>query len=58
MRKITEYIEHAAECRKMARITKNPEHKQSLRQMAEAWEMLAQEREKLLAKKLSRGTKR
>jgi hypothetical protein len=54
MRKISEYIEHAEECRKMAGTTKNPEQKDALREMAEAWEMLAREREKLLEKRLSR----
>jgi hypothetical protein len=46
MRKVSEYQEHAAECRKMARQTRNEEHKKTLEDMAQAWDMLAKEREK------------
>ena len=50
MRKVSEYKKHADECRKMAANTQNPEHKKQLQVMAEAWEMLATEREKQLKK--------
>ena len=40
MRKIHEYLQHAAECRDMAR-TASPSHRQQLEQMAETWEQLA-----------------
>jgi hypothetical protein len=51
MRKVSEYEAHAAECRKMAATTSNPLHKQQLTDMAQAWEMLAEERRKQLAKR-------
>ena len=54
MRKLSEYKQHADECRKMAANSSNPEHKRQLQIMAEAWEMLALEREKQL-KKQSEG---
>jgi hypothetical protein len=44
MLKASEYEQHAAECRAMARNTRNPLHKQQLEEMAEAWAMLARER--------------
>jgi hypothetical protein len=50
MRKVSEYQEHAKECRQMAAFMKDPQHKQQLQDMAEAWDMLAREREKHLAK--------
>lgn len=50
MRKVSEYEQHARDCRHMAASMKNPEHKKQLQDMAEAWEMLAAERRKHLAK--------
>jgi hypothetical protein len=50
MRKISEYQAHARECRQMAATMKHQEHKKQLQDMAAAWEMLACEREKQLAK--------
>jgi hypothetical protein len=50
MRKVSEYLEHAAECRKMASQMRNPQHKKQLEDMAQAWEMLARERARQLAK--------
>ena len=49
MRKVSEYLEHAAECRKMASQMRNPQHKKQLEDMAQAWEMLARERARQLA---------
>jgi hypothetical protein len=43
MKKIEEYLAHAAECRQMAR-TASPAHKQHLETMAETWEQLAKAR--------------
>jgi hypothetical protein len=43
MKKIDEYLHHAAECRDMAR-TASPSHRQQLEQMAEPWEQLADAR--------------
>ena len=49
MRKIHEYLQHAAECRDMAR-TASPAHRQQLEQMAETWEQLADARKRQLEK--------
>jgi hypothetical protein len=49
MKKASEYIEHAEECRKMA--TKAlPEHREMLMQMAQTWEMLARDRQRKIDK--------
>ena len=47
MRKIEEYLEHAAECREMAP-TALPSHRQQLEQMAETWDQLAEARKRQL----------
>ena len=44
-----EYLQHAAECRDMAR-TAPPAHRQQLEQMAETWEQLADPRKRQLEK--------
>ena len=49
MRKLSEYREHAAECREMAR-TAPPTHRQQLEQMAATWEQLAVARQRKLLK--------
>lgn len=41
LKKLHEYLQHAAECRNMAR-TASPAHSQHLEQMAETWEQLAE----------------
>jgi hypothetical protein len=46
MHKIPEYKQHAEECRRMAVRMKDPKQRKQLEDMAEAWEMLAQERAK------------
>jgi hypothetical protein len=50
MRKLSEYQAHAEECRQMAARMRDPVHKKQLEDMAEAWSMLAAEREKQLLK--------
>lgn len=50
MRKVSEYEEHATECRAMAAKTSNPIHRKQLEDMANTWAMLAHERLKQLAK--------
>lgn len=50
MRKVSEYEQHAKECRDMARTMKDAHHKQQLEEMAEAWDMLAAERRRQLAR--------
>jgi hypothetical protein len=47
VRKLSEYREHAAECRELAR-TAPPTHRQQLEQMATTWEQLAVARHRKL----------
>jgi hypothetical protein len=47
LRKLSEYLKHAQECRQMAR-TASPEHKAMLEQMAETWDQLAEARKRQL----------
>jgi len=54
MRKITDYEQHAAECRNLAAQMKSPEQKKQLEDMAAAWEMLARERLRKLERALIR----
>jgi hypothetical protein len=49
VKKMHEYLEHAAECREMAR-TAPPAHRQQLEQMALTWEQLAEARKRFLEK--------
>ena len=51
MEKAEEFRQHAAECRSMAKSTSNEDHRQQLLKMAEIWESLAHERERMAAKK-------
>lgn len=48
MLKVAEYRQHAADCRRMASATKDPEHRKMLEDMAVSWDRLAVEREKFL----------
>jgi hypothetical protein len=52
--KVSEYEQHAAECRQLAAQMKNPQHKMQLEQMAAAWDMMAQSRRKQLARAAAR----
>lgn len=45
MKKVEEYLQHAAECRDMAR-TASPSHREQLEQMADTWEQLAENRQR------------
>jgi hypothetical protein len=49
MKKIHEYLQHAAECRELAR-NAAPSHR-ALEQMAETWEQLAEARRRDLHKR-------
>jgi hypothetical protein len=49
-RKISEYQEHADQCRLLAKNAVTPEHAAMLENMAQTWEGLAKEREKILAR--------
>ena len=55
MRKISEYQNHATECRKMAARTHNSTHKEQLEELARAWLSLAEARLKQLERKLRLG---
>ena len=49
MKKLHEYLKHAAECRDMARMAL-PAHRQQLEAMAATWEQLAEARRRKLDK--------
>ena len=51
MQRILEYHRHAEECRKLAELLINPRHKQTLQEMAAAWDLLAVERKRELDEK-------
>jgi hypothetical protein len=55
--KITDYKQHASECRRLAASASLPHIREELQKMAEAWESLAQQREIALAKKASDATR-
>lgn len=50
MRKIEDYLKHAADCRQMANNAANDEHRQMLLHMVETWEGLAKDRSEQLAR--------
>jgi hypothetical protein len=54
MRKISEFHDHNAECRKMAARPRNLTHKARFEEIARAWEMLAETRIKQLEQRLLR----
>jgi hypothetical protein len=44
MLKVADYRLRAAECRKLAAETRDPNHREQLEEMGRAWERLAEER--------------
>jgi hypothetical protein len=50
MRKASEFRRHAQECRVLARNADRPEQRAQLIQMADTWERIADERERLIAR--------
>jgi len=48
VKKASEYRQHAEECRALSRSSRNDEHRSQLLKMAETWDNLAAERERLL----------
>ena len=48
MKKTDEFIQHANDCRKLAKQMDNGEQRDQLVKMAETWEVLARERERTL----------
>jgi hypothetical protein len=51
MKKVEEYLEHAAECREMARVSALAHHRQQLEEMAKTWEQLAEARGREIQKR-------
>jgi hypothetical protein len=49
MKKASEYRQHARECFALANQSNTTEHREQLLEMAETWENLANEREKMIA---------
>jgi hypothetical protein len=49
VKKLDEYVRHAAECREMAR-TAQPAQRQQLQQMAGTWDQLAEARRQQMRK--------
>lgn len=50
MRKIEDYLRHAADCQQMAHNAASDDHRQMLLHMAETWEGLARDRSEQLAR--------
>lgn len=48
MKKASEYRDHARECRELAALMSEPENRQQLLHMAESWDLLADERERIV----------
>jgi hypothetical protein len=51
VKKVEEYLEHAAECREMARVSALAHHRQQLEEMAKTWEQLAEARGREIQKR-------
>lgn len=52
MKKVDEYLHHAAECRAMAESAQTQtEHRQQLEEMAKTWEQLAEARRQQIKRK-------
>ena len=50
MKKASEYMEHARECRQLAQSAASPAHRDMLLNMAATWESLAKDREERIAR--------
>ena len=50
MKKLHEYVRHAAECREMARTASSPAHRAQLEEMAATWMQLADARKAQMEK--------
>ena len=51
VKKVEEYLEHASECRTLARAAP-PAHREQLEEMARTWEQLAEARKRKIKKQL------
>ena len=52
VKKVEEYLEHASECRELARAA-HPAHREQLEEMAQTWEQLAEARKRKIKKQLT-----
>jgi hypothetical protein len=50
MRKISEYLRHAAECEELAQAARSTEEREMITKMVETWRGLAEARQRKLAK--------
>jgi hypothetical protein len=50
MKKVEDYRQHAAECRRMANRTRSPLERDMLAKMANTWDSLASDRESQMAR--------
>ena len=50
MKKVSEYLQHAAECQQLARTAQSPEHREMLLSMATTWTSLAKDRQESMAR--------
>ena len=55
MKKLEEYLQHAVECRQMAR-NAPPQHREQLEEMARTWEQLAEARQRQIDKSTNAGS--
>jgi hypothetical protein len=53
VKKVEEYLQHAAECRAMAQASSPVQHREQLEQMAQTWEQLAEARRRQIEKSSS-----
>jgi hypothetical protein len=51
------YFQYAEECRRLAAIVKDPNHKNQLKEMAEAWTVVASEHAKKTARTVQAETR-
>ena len=56
MKQAGEYRQHAAECRKLALGAKSEEERHQLLHMAQAWEHLAEHRDRVVARESAKGS--
>jgi hypothetical protein len=47
---LEDYLQHAAECRDMARTVSSPAHREQLVRMADTWDALAAARQRKMAR--------
>lgn len=56
MKQAADYRKHAAECRKLALGSKTAEERRQLLEMAHAWEQMAEQRERVIARESAKGS--